>query len=128
DTGEGQQSGMAQVDERPDRGRRNPAADDFDASIDDPAYKFVVPEDGTYRLLVRDQFGDGRKDPSFVYRLVIRTPQPDFRLLAYPSSPPPTQQQQIQTPLAAASIRRGGTVAFNLALQRRDEFDGEVAV
>ena len=44
----------------PDRGRRNPTADELDASSDDPAYKFVAPEEGTYRLLVRDQFGDGR--------------------------------------------------------------------
>ena len=45
-------------------------------------------------LLVRDQFGDSRRDPSFVYRLAIREPQPDFRLLVYPTSPPATQQQQ----------------------------------
>ena len=72
DKGEEQLSEIAQVDDLPERGRRNPATDEFDATSDDPAYKFVVPEDGTYRLLVRDQFGDGRKDPSFVYRLAIR--------------------------------------------------------
>jgi hypothetical protein len=126
--GEEQQSEIAQVDDLQDRGRRNPPADEFDATSDDPAYKFVVPEDGTYRVLVRDQFGDGRKDPSVVYRLVIRQPEPDFRLLAYPNSPPPSQQQQIQTPLAAASVRKGGTAVFTLAIQRRDEFDGEIAV
>src|SRR5205814_2976837 len=102
--------------------------DEFDPTNDDPAYKFVAPEDGTYRLLVRDQFGDSRQEPSFVYRLAIREPQPDFRLVAYPTSPPPTQQQQLQTPLATASIRRGGTIALALVVQRRDEFDGEIAV
>jgi hypothetical protein len=128
DKGEEQQSEVVQVDDLQERGRRNPNVDELDATNDDPSYKFVVPDDGTYRLLVRDQFGDSRKDPSFVYRLVIRTPTPDFRLLAYPNSPPPTQQQQIQTPLAATSIRKGGTAAFTLAVQRRDEFDGEIAV
>jgi hypothetical protein len=123
-----EQSDVAQVDDLQERGRRNPNVDEFDATSDDPAYKFAVPEDGTYRLLIRDQFGDTRKDPSFVYRLVIRTPDPDFRLLAYPNSPPPSQQLQNQTPLAAASVRRGGTAVFSLAVQRRDEFDGEIAV
>jgi hypothetical protein len=127
--GKEQQSEVAQVDDLQDRGnRRNPAADEFDASNDDPAYKFVAPEDGLYRMLVRDQFGDSRKEPSFVYRLVIREPQPDFRLVAYPTSPPATQQQQQQTALATASIRRGGTIALSLIVQRRDEFDGEIAV
>ncbi len=105
-----------------------PNADEFDPSSDDPTYKFVAPEDGTYRLLVRDQFGDGRQVPSFVYRLAIHGPQPDFRIVAYPTSPPPTQQQIQQTPLATASIRRGGTIALALVVQRRDEFDGEISV
>jgi hypothetical protein len=122
------QTEITQADDLPDRGRRNPATEQFDATHDDPAYKFVVPEDGTYRLMVRDQFGDGRRDPSYVYRLVLREPQPDFRLLAYALSPPPTQQLQNQTPLAAASLRQGGTVAINVVLQRRDEFDGEVSI
>ncbi len=127
--GKEQQTEVAQVDDVQDRaGRRNPAADEFDVSNDDPAYKFVAPEDGLYRILVRDQFGDSRQDPSFVYRLVIREPQPDFRLVAYPTSPPATQQQQLQTALATASVRRGGTVALALIVQRRDEFDGEIAV
>jgi hypothetical protein len=79
-------------------------------------------------VLIRDQFGDTRNDPSYVYRLAIREPTPDFRLLTYPLSPPATQQQQVQTPLASAVLRRGGTTAFGLVLQRRDEFDGEVTV
>jgi hypothetical protein len=79
-------------------------------------------------LLVRDQFGDGRKDPSFVYRLSIRTPAPDFRLLAYPVSPPANQQQVNLTPLASACVRKGGAAAIGLAVQRRDEYAGEIAV
>jgi hypothetical protein len=128
DKGAEQQSEIAQVDDLQERGRRTPTADEFDTTSDDPAYKFTVPEDGAYRLLVRDQFGDSRRDPSYVYRLVIREATPDFRLLAYANSPPASQQQQNQTPLAAASVRRGGAAAFTLAVQRRDGFDGEIAV
>ena len=77
---------IAQVDDAPERARQIGA--DFDATSDDPAYKFVVPDDGTYRLLVRDQFGDGRKDPSFVYRLAIRSPEyPSVRFIVNPSPP-----------------------------------------
>jgi hypothetical protein len=127
--GQEKQSDVAQADDPQDRtNRRNPNIDELDTSSDDPAYKFVVPEDGTYRLLVRDQFGDGRKDPSFVYRLAIREPQPDFRMLAHPTSPPANQQQQLQTPLATVSVRKGGATAMNLVVQRRDEFDGEISV
>lgn len=117
---------VSQVDDLPERARRNPAQEDFDVTNDDPTFKFSVPEDGTYRLLIRDQFGDGRQDPSCVYRLVIRKAEPDFRILAYPLAPPPTQQMQGQTPLAAASIRRGGATAFNIVVQRRHEFEGEL--
>ncbi len=129
DKGQEQQAEVAQVDDLPDRNsRRNPAADEFDPSSDDPAYKFTAPETGTYRLLIRDQFGDSRKDPSFVYRLSIREPKPDFRVVVYPTSPAANQQQQQQTALATASIRRGGTIALAAITQRRDEFDGEIAI
>jgi hypothetical protein len=129
DKGQEQQTEIAQVDDLPERANRRPTtADEFDASSDDPAYKFVAPESGTYRLMLRDQFGDSRKDPSMIYRLAIREPKPDFRLVVYPTSPPANQQQQQQTALATASIRRGGTVAMAIVMQRRDEFDGEIAV
>jgi len=126
DKGELQTTEITQVDDAPERGRQIGA--DYDATSDDPAYKFVVPEDGTYRLLVHDQFGDGRKDPSFVYRLSIRTPDPDFRLLAYPVSPPANQQQVNLTPLASACVRKGGAAAIGLAVQRRDEYAGEISI
>jgi hypothetical protein len=129
DKGQEQQSEIAQVDDLADRNaRRNPASDEFDPSSDDPAYKFTASETGTYRLLIRDQFGDSRKDPSIAYRLVIREPKPDFRLVVYPTSPSATPQQQQQTALATASVRRGGTIALAMIAQRRDEFDGEIAV
>jgi hypothetical protein len=128
DKGEEQSSEITQVDDSPERTRQ--IGGEFDATSDDPAYKFVVPEDGVYRLLVRDQFGDSRQDPSYVYRLSIRTPQPDFRVLAYPVVPTAAQQQQQQNQiaLASASVRKGGTSLVALAVQRRDEFSGEIAV
>ena len=54
-------------------------------------------EDGTYRLMLRDQFGDGRKDPSYVYRLAIRPAEPDFRVLAFSDPAGDRSNEQNQT-------------------------------
>ena len=130
DKGEEQQSEVAQADDDPSPTQRrgnNNNAEEFEASHDDPSTKFTAPEDGTYRVMIRDQFGDGRKDPSYVYRLAIRPPTPDFRLLAS-ATLLRTQQQQNQMPLASPVIRKGGTLAIGLEVQRRHDFDGEIAV
>ena len=125
DKGEEQVADVAQVDEAQERQQR--IGNDFDATTDDPSYKLTVPEDGTYRLMLRDQFGDARKDPSYVYRLAIHPADPDFRVLAFPS-PPITQQEQNQTKLVGAAVRKGGTLPIGVAIQRRDEFTGEITL
>lgn len=125
DKGEEQVSDVAQVDDAPQRQQQ--IGNEFDYTSDDPSYKLTVPEDGTYRLMLRDQFGDGRADPSYVYRLAIRLAEPDFRVLAYPNAPA-TQQQQNQTILGALTVRKGGTGTVDLAIDRRDEFDGEITI
>jgi len=126
DKGEEQANEVAQADDLQERQGRQPR--DFDTSSDDPSHKFVVPEDGTYRLVVRDQFGDGRKDPSYVYRLAIRPAEPDFRLLAYPDKPAQGQRDQNQTRIEPLAVRKGGTTSLTVLVNRRDEFDGEIAI
>src|SRR5262245_29985812 len=52
DRAQEQQTEVAQVDDLQDRGnRRNPNADEFDASSDDPANNSVLPEAGLNRIL-----------------------------------------------------------------------------
>ena len=126
DKGEEQLSDIAQVDEAQERNQR--IGSEFDTTSDDPSYKFAVPEDGTYRLMVRDQFGDGRNDPSFVYRLVIKPAEPDFRLLAYADTPAGPQRDQNQTRLASAVVRKGGSTVIEVIVNRRDEFDGDITI
>ncbi len=126
DKGEEQASEVAQTDDSQERQGRQPR--DFDTSNDDPALKFTIPEDGTYRLMVRDQFGDGRKDPSYVYRLAIRPAEPDFRLLAYPDKPAQGQRDQNQTRLESLTVRKGGATSMTVLVNRRDDFDGEITV
>lgn len=125
DKGEEQVADVAQVDDDPQRPQR--ITQDFDFTSDDPAYKLTVPEDGTYRLMLRDQFGDARKDPSFVYRLSIAPAQPDIRVLAYPSAPLSPAEQN-QTKLSGLTVRKGGTTAITVAVQRRDEYAGDLTV
>lgn len=116
---------VASADDAPDRPQK--VGSDFDISSDDPSYKLTVSEDGVYRIGVRDNFGDSRKDPRYVYRLVIRKPEPDFRVAVFPDSPPNPQNQQI-TQMETAVVRKGGTTMLKVVVERRDEFAGEIAV
>lgn len=118
-------SDISQVDDTQDRQAR--IGTDFDTSTDDPSFKFTVPEDGTYRLLLKDQIGSGRKDPSFVYRLMIHAAEPDFRMLAQAIVPGNPQQNQ-NTPLLPNVVRKGGTTAVGVLIDRRDEFTGEIVI
>lgn len=125
--GEEQTSNIAQIDDPQER--QNRIGSDFDTTSDDPSYKFTAPEDGTYRLLVRDQFGTARRDPSVVYRLSITPEQHDFRLLA--STDPPKigdPNNQPQTPVAPLLVRKGGTVLVPVKVERRHGFEGDITI
>ena len=50
----------------------------FKPDSDDPAYRFAAPEDGAYRILVRDLYAGSRGDPRLVYALAIRKAGPQF--------------------------------------------------
>lgn len=125
DKGEEVVSDVTQVDDTQERQAK--IGTDFDTSTDDPSFKFAVPEDGTYRLFLKDQIGSGRKDPSFVYRLMIHAAEPDFRMLAQAIVPGNPQQNQ-NTPLLPNVVRKGGTTAVAVLIDRRDEFTGDIAI
>lgn len=126
DKGEEQIAEVASADDAPDRNAR--MGSDFDTSSDDPLYKLAVPDDGVYRVGVRDNFGDARKDPRFVYRLIIRKPEPDFRVAVYPDIPNVGRQDQNQVPMDTLVIRKGGATMLKVIADRRDEFQGEINV
>lgn len=116
-------SDVAQVDDPQDRQQR--IGSDFDTSTDDPTFRLAVPEDGTYRLLVRDNFGESRSDPRYVYRLIIRKEQPDYRLAVFLDPPSPQNNNNIAI-LSGPVLRKGGTLELRVNVDRRDSFDGEV--
>ncbi len=117
---------LAQIDDPADRATR--IGTDFDTSTDDPDYRLVVDQDASYRVLVRDQFGDSRSDPRSVYRLLIRQAEPDFRLVATPVSSQVAAQNQQNVPIAAPVLRKGGSTIFDVKVDRRDGFKGEIQI
>jgi len=99
----------------------------FDARTDDPVYRFAVPADGTYRIALRDRYFESRGGPQFVYRLAIRKPRPDFRLVALPVAPvAPGTKTGAGT--WAMGLRRGDNLPLQLFAFRRDGFAGTIDV
>lgn len=90
---------------------------EFDERTHDPWYRFTAPADGTYRILVRDGYATLVSDPRLVYRLAVRTAQPDFRLAAVPTDAS-----------GAVLLRKGGREAVRVVAYRQDGFDGEIKI
>lgn len=124
--GEGKEvvSDMANVDDPGDRAAR--IGQNYDTTTDDPSYRFQANADASYRIMIRDQFGYSRKDPRYVYRLLIRKEQPDFRLVAF--SMPNRVANANVIPVATPVLRKGGTTLMQINAVRRDGFKGEIEV
>lgn len=97
----------------------------FNAGSLDILGKLEIPEDGSYQLLLSDLFGGTRKDPRNRYRLIIRRPQPDFAVVAWPLHMELRNgdRNALSKPLA---LRPGSTMALEVVSLRRDGFDGEI--
>ncbi len=107
----------------------NPAGELFFMACDDPVYSFVAPADGKYRVMVTDLAGTERSDPRFVYRLSIRRPAPDFRLVAVPRFPPNNVEiAKVPPQVWNPTLRRGATDLIEIIALRRDGFDGNIDV
>lgn len=100
----------------------------FSTATHDPAYRFVAPEDGTYRVMVRDMTRTSQDNLRAVYRLSIRPPQPDFRLVAVPRPPTNTPLEGSQRTVWSPLLRKGGAELIEVYCWRRDGFDGEIRV
>lgn len=87
--------------------------------------KVDLPEDGRYRLQVRDLFGGTRDDRRNRYRLVVRKAQPDFALVGW------GMHMELRNGDRAAfskplALRPGVTQPVEVAVFRRDGFSGEI--
>ncbi len=95
----------------------------FDAGSRDVGLNFTADQDGEYRVTVVDQFAGG--GPERHYRLAIRPAHPDFEVLAI------TERSYLDTKQAfpaAPLLRKGGTAALRVIVNRRENFDGPVTL
>jgi hypothetical protein len=90
---------------------------------EDPGVLFTAPQDGTYRLLVKDLYGGAQAHPRFFYLLTVRPAQPDFGLVAL--LPRPDAAQPIVYP-GGAVLRKGGSIPVEVIAFRREGFAGEI--
>lgn len=104
----------------------NVGGNDFLTSGSDPRFRFQAPADGAYQVRVRDRIGDSRGDSSLLYRLVIRRPAPDFRLVALGAKPAPAANQPLEQ--GSICVRRGGHAEITVLALRRDGFTGPITV
>jgi hypothetical protein len=93
----------------------------FETHSDDPSFRFQPTANGTCLIQVRDQYGQTRGDASLVYRLVVRRPQPDFRLVSVPTSKGVGM-------VAPASLRKGDAVECIVVVFRQEGFDGAIEI
>ncbi len=106
------------LDDLPEKNINNRAGrHEFDERTADPYFVMTAPADGTYRLLLKEGLSSVRSDPRLVYRLSIRRPAPDFRLIAVP-----------QGSTGATILRRGSREMIHLVVDRRDGFEEDIRV
>ena len=90
---------------------------EFDERTSDPSLVFKAPEDGTYRILLKDGVSSVKSDPRLIYRMAIRKPQLDFRVVAVPDGS-----------TDGLMLRKGGREVIHIVAYRQDQFDGEITV
>ncbi len=107
---------------------KNLGGREFDTTSRDAVGRFKVPEDGTYRILVRDLNGGGSRSRRLPYRLQIRPESPDFSLAVFPQPPPRKDDNDRQIHLWTATVRPGETIPLQVVAFRRDGFEGAIDV
>ncbi|MGL4419827.1 MAG: PPC domain-containing protein, partial [Gemmataceae bacterium] len=91
----------------------------FSRSADPAPFRFNVPADGTYRVLVGSRDGNINFGPRNYYHLRISRPQPGYRAFVMPRS------RDFPT---TAMARAEGEAAYDVFLARQDGFNGPVLV
>src|SRR5262249_45075561 len=91
----------------------------FARTDDPPRYRFLVPADGDYAVMVTNRYAFTESGPRYVYHLRISPEQPDFRLVAMPAT--------VLTPEGAV-VGQGGHQVFTVFVHRQDGFNGEIGI
>ena len=99
----------------------------FDTLSNDPAFRFVAPADGKFRVSLRDRYFESRGGPQMAYRLAIRPERPDYRLAALPIAPKPQDQLTVGDPWELV-LRKGDNVLVEVYAFRQDGFAGVIDI
>lgn len=98
----------------------------FTTSTDDPGLRFQAPAQGIYRILIKDQFGTYDQDVRSTYRISIRHPQPDYRVVCNPVYGRAANANQILA--NALVVRKGGRTHLTTSVERLDGFTGPITI
>ena len=77
----------------------------------DSRLTFDPPADGDYQVRIGDARGEGGSQ--YAYRLTLRRPRPDFTVSFAPAAP---------------AVWQGGAVPVRVTVNRRDDFEGAIAL
>jgi hypothetical protein len=90
------------------------------ARTHDPApYRFVVPSDGIYQLLVTSTTADTTAGPREIYRVRITPDLPDYQLILMP-----TNNHRPD----GCCVLQGGSESYTVLAWRLDGFNGEITL
>lgn len=90
----------------------------FFRRTEDPyGYRFIVPEDGEYELMITSRAAGTMFGPRHTYAVRISKDDPDFRLVAL------GEEEYVPS---AAVVPVGGSQAFNVIVEREGEFGGDI--
>ena len=101
-----------------DDDKQNPGGADLPTLGDDPSFRLDVPEDGTYRIRLRDRYADTRGDTRLSYRLSVRAPKPDFSLVVFDAFASADGKAPVTS--GAVSLRKGSSYELTVYAYRRD--------
>lgn len=92
----------------------------FYTRSEDPArYRFTPTEDGTYRVMVSTREASIQAGARDIYVLRVAPEAPDFRVVVMP---------YLMNYPEGTTVPRGGSFPLTVYVDRRDGFDGEVAL
>lgn len=91
----------------------------YTANSDPVRYRFVAPADGTYYLMVTSREAFTQYGPRHLYTVRIAPEEPDFRLVAMPTS--------TITPEGNV-VNQAGGAAFNVFVWRLGNFNDEITL
>ncbi len=98
----------------------------FETNHDDVAWRFAVPADGLYRIVLQDRFFQSRGAANFTYHLTVREEELDFRLAVIPPAPVQNPGNGYQT--WSLGLRKGDNLHIQVGAFRRHGFKGPIDV